>query len=532
MSFSEYLRHPSLLLAAVALAIGLVWFALGYPVQLARSPLTPGAKLDCVSYAPPATSSVQQIDRDVAGLARHTACLRTYTTTLDRVPEVALQSNLQVLQGLDIGRDSDRNNAEVERAVALEKAHRAAIRGFVVGSEVLSRNDLSAMELAVLIRRVRDATGLPVTYADRWEVWQNADALAGLVDFVTIHVDLYNADPPVAISDAARATAEARGRVAARVGAKEVLVGQVGWPSAGRMREWALPSPANHARVIQSVVAAGKAGNFRVNLFEGVDQHWRGRLAGTAAAHWGLLDAETGEIKFRWGGAVSNHPLWFYQGLLGVMLALVVFAAAFLAARSLGPHVPSRIDWRPIAVIALPAGLFIGWALAELPPQTDSVFEWAHATLLVGLAIATPAAAAAAVVHGKPMESFTALLDPDARRGTHALLQFVLLLFMVTVLVAIQIALGLVFDPLNRDLPGAVLTGPAVALLVLAFYRRPLARSPSIAETAAALVLAMSAVFIVFNETFWNWQALWLGLALSALAAACWLASGARVAQN
>jgi glucan 1,3-beta-glucosidase len=437
-----------------------------------------------------------------------------------------------VLQGLDIGRDADRNNAEVERAIALEKAYRGAIRGFVVGSEVLSRNDLSPAELAVLIRRVREATGLPVTYADHWEAWQNASAIIGLIDFVTIHVDLYAADPPVAIADAGRATAEARNRVAARVGGKEVFVGQVGWPSAGRMREWALPTPVNQARVVQDVVAAGKAGNFRVNLFEGVDQRWRGRLSGTAAAHLGLLDAETGEMKFRWGGAVSNHPLWFYQGLLGVMLALVVFAAAFLAARSLGPHAPARADWRPIALIALPAGLFIGWAIAEVPQQTDSAFEWAHATLLIALAVATPAAAAAAIVHEKPIESFAALLDADARRGTHPLIQFVLLLFILTVLAAIQIALGLVFDPGNRDFPGAILTGPAVALLVLVLCRRPLARSPSIAETAAAIVLAMSALFIVFNETFWNWQALWLGFALLALAAACWLASGARAAQS
>ena len=155
-----------------------------------------------------------------------------------------------------------------------------------------------------------------------------------------------------------------------------------------------------------------------------------------------------------------------------------------------------------------------------------------HATLLIALAVATPAAAAAVIVHGKPIESFAALLDADARRGTHPLIQFVLLLFILTVLTAIQIALVLVFDPGNRDLPGAALTGPAVALLVLTLYRRPLGRSPSIAETVAAIVLAMSAIFIVFNETFWNWQALWLGLALLALAAACWLASGARAVQS
>ena len=532
MSIVEFLRHPGSLLAAVALAIGFTWFAMGYPAQLSRAPLGPADRLDCVSYAPLATSSVQQIDSDLARLARHTGCVRTYSTTLDRVLEIAPQLKLQVLQGLDIGRDPDRNNAEVERAIALEKAHRQSIRAFVVGSEVLSRADLSASELAALIRRVRQATGLPVTYADRWQTWQAASSIAGAVDFVTIHVDLYSADPPVAVSDAGRATAEARERVAARVTGKEIVIGEVGWPSAGRMREWALPSPANQARVIQDVIAAGKSGSFRVNILEGQDQRWRGRLAGTAAAHLGLLDSETGEIKFRWGGAVSNHPLWFYQGLLGLMQALIVFASAFLAARSIGPYGPSHTDWRPVALVALGSGLFLGWAIAEIPAQTDSAFEWLYATLLTGVAVATPAAAAALIVRGQPLESFAAVLDPEQRRGTHLLMQFVLLLFALTVLLAIQSALGLVFDPANRDFPAAALTGPALALLVLALSNRPKFRSPSIAEAAAALVLAIAAIFIAFNETFWNWQALWFALALLMLAAACWQASGARAVQS
>jgi glucan 1,3-beta-glucosidase len=280
------------------------------------------------------------------------------------------------------------------------------------------------------------------------------------------------------------------------------------------------------------VVAAGKSGSFRVTLFEGQDQRWRSRLAGTAAAHLGLLDAETGDIKFRWGGAVSNHPLWFYQGLLGLMQALIVFASAFLAARSMGPYGPSQADWRPVALVALGSGLFLGWAIAEVPAQTNSAFEWVHATLLTGLAVATPAAAAAVIVRGQPLESLAAVFDPEQRRGTHLLMQFVLLLFALTVLLATQSALGLVFDPANRDFPAAALTGPALALLVLALSNRPKFRSPSIAEAAAALVLATAAIFIALNETFWNWQALWFSLALLMLAAACWQASGARAVQS
>ena len=50
----------------------------------------------------------------------------------------------------------------------------------------------------------------------------------------------------------------------------------------------------------------------------------------------------------------------------------------------------------------------------------------------------------------------------------------------------------------------------------------------SVAEKAAALVLALSAALIVFNETLWNWQAVWLAALLAAVALACRRAPAAR----
>jgi glucan 1,3-beta-glucosidase len=231
MTALQYLRHPSLLLAAVAVAIGFVWYALGYPTQLPRSPLSAGERLECLSYAP-GTGEVpmRQIETDLARLAPHAGCVRTYQTGggLDRVPEVARRLELQVLQGVALGRDKDRNNAEIERAFALAKSQRPAIRAFVVGSDVLSKGDLSAAEIGAQIRRVRETTGLPVTYADRPESWTNSAALAAAVDFVTVNVELYGADAPTRPSDVARVMLDVRSRVAARVGNKAVMVGEVG----------------------------------------------------------------------------------------------------------------------------------------------------------------------------------------------------------------------------------------------------------------------------------------------------------------
>ena len=40
------------MLAAVSLAVGFIWYVLGLPVQMPRSPLAAGEKLGCVAYAP------------------------------------------------------------------------------------------------------------------------------------------------------------------------------------------------------------------------------------------------------------------------------------------------------------------------------------------------------------------------------------------------------------------------------------------------------------------------------------------------
>ena len=94
---------------------------------------------------------------------------------------------------------------------------------------------------------------------------------------------------------------------------------------------------------------------------------------------------------------------------------------------------------------------------------------------------------------------------------------------MLTVL-AVQSALALSFDPRYRDFPFAPLTAAALPFLLLSFVAAPAAGARPLAETVAAAVLVLCAVFIVWNETLANWQALWFAAALAA--ARVQLASG------
>ena len=86
--------------------IAALWWWLATPITLARAPIDPSAKLQCVSYAPfrgaqtpliPTTQiSPEQIAQDLAQLARITDCVRTYSIEngLDQVPALAAKVGL------------------------------------------------------------------------------------------------------------------------------------------------------------------------------------------------------------------------------------------------------------------------------------------------------------------------------------------------------------------------------------------------------------------------------------------------------
>ncbi len=191
--------------------------------------------------------------------------------------------------------------------------------------------------------------------------------VAAAADFITIHILPYWEDFPIPARNAAAHVAAIRKRVAAAFPGKDVLIGEVGWPSAGRMREGALPSPANQARVIQEVLALAAREDFRVNVIEAYDQPWKRALEGTVGGHWGLIGDGTRQFKFVWGEAVSNHPLWLWQAAGGIAFAFVVFGAAIAAAR--GRKAPP-IAWLAVTGNAMAGGALIGWTIANVPLES------------------------------------------------------------------------------------------------------------------------------------------------------------------
>jgi len=532
------LRTPLALLLVSLGVIAAMWWWLATPITLARAPIEPDAKLQCVSYAPfrgaqtpldPTTHiDADQIEQDLSQLAQISECVRTYSIEngLDQVPAIAAKVGLKVIQGIWLGSNKLKNQQQIATVVGLVKQFPTVITAVVVGNEVLLRGEMTTADLAATIRSVKAQVTVPITYADVWEYWLRNREIYDAVDFVTVHILPYWEDFPIRAKLAAAHVDMIRQQVGIAFPGKEILIGETGWPSEGRMREGALPSRTNQARVVSEILSLAKRENFRVNLIEAYDQPWKRKLEGTVGGYWGLFDAARRALKYPPGEPVSNFPMWKLQMTGGMGLSFLVFLTGWLTVRR-RPWPPGFAAWLAVAVSATSAGVLLGIAVDKMIYESLGFGGWLQWGALLAAGVLAPILGAHAIMAGRPLPTFLDLLGPvDSRK--HGLSSYLLgLALAVTVLIGAETALGFVFDPRYRDFPFASLT-MAVVPFALLLFNRPAQGVRPIAEATFAGLLALSAIYIGFNEGRANWQALWSCAVYLVLAITLWRARAAQ----
>lgn len=503
-------RTAALIVTALcAVAAALFYFGKGR-----ATPLADGVsdKVACVSYAPfnrdqtPFKEDLviprAQIEKDLTALSAFTGCVRTYSVDqgLHVVPEIAEKLGMQVYLGAWIGRTDKKNRAELDRLIAAANAHPKAVRGLIVGNEVLLRGEQTPAALAAYIDYLRAglAQPLPITYADVWEFWIEAPQLANAVDFVTIHLLPYWEDDPTPIDGAIRHVMAVWREMATKFAPKPILIGEVGWPSEGRRREGAEPSLYNQTRFVREFMAAAEAKGATYNLIEAFDQPWKRAMEGTVGGAWGFFDADRAEKVFtkgpvrEWPDAALWTGLAAALGLLPLAWALLrreVKDAATLALLALG-------GWSAGAALALQARhmmvasrWFHEWAVNGGWLAFSLVGCWMLVRAVAGLPVAAP-----------PLPRGHALSLPALR-------------FAAVVGMTIS-TLGLLFNARYRDFPVSMFLPFAVGFALL---RLP---PPPREQKAVALLLAVAALGMAINEGWLNTHAwVWLATAWTLAAA-------------
>jgi exo-beta-1,3-glucanase (GH17 family) len=267
-----------LVLVLAALAGAAWWWNIGRPVSL---PDAPSDRIACVSYAPfrkPGETpydlhfvmTPERIDEDLRALSQRFDCVRTYSQSngLSAVPAIAARYHMQVLMGIWLGGVDKLNEKEVAAGIATANANPSAIRGIIVGNEVLLRGELSPKRLAGYIQAVRAATpkSIPVSYADVWERWLKYPQMANVVDLITIHILPYWEDNPVQAPDAVQHVEDVYTHMQKMFPGKQLMIGETGWPSAGRLRRSAEPSIVDEALYLRDFLRYAANVNMPYNV--------------------------------------------------------------------------------------------------------------------------------------------------------------------------------------------------------------------------------------------------------------------------
>jgi exo-beta-1,3-glucanase (GH17 family) len=277
----EHLRRAGTVLAALwALTLPLAAKPLGY---ICYSPYRDG---QAPGAAEPSEDQIREDFRVLAPLAKG---IRTYTVggVHAQIPKLAQEAGLEVFMGAWIGKDDAANVAQVNALIALAKSGNPAIKGLIVGNEVLLRKDVTKARLIEYLRMVKNAnTGIPVTTADIYQrINENAADLDPVVDIVLAHVHPFWESQSAA--NGAAHVVKGWKSVRAKYPSKRVVIGETGFPSAGQTQGGAVPSEDGAAQVATDLVTAGAREGMEFMLFTSFDEAWKG-AEGPVGANWGL----------------------------------------------------------------------------------------------------------------------------------------------------------------------------------------------------------------------------------------------------
>lgn len=316
------------------------------------------------------------IEREVRLLARHTRRVRLYSSTDLRAARDLEREGIEVLAGAWLSGHRKADERELRALAAAVREH-ANIAGAVVGNESVLRGDLTPARLAARLDDARAAFRVPVSTAEPFHIWMMHPELAEHVDFIVVHLLPYW-DGIALAHGVDRVVAQYR-ILQARFPGKRIVIGEVGWPSAGPSQGEAAASRLDQGVFLRRMLQRLQAHGWEYYVLEAFDQPWKVRGERLAGAHWGVFDAD-GEPKFAWSGPVRDDPHVRFKALSASALAFPFLLLFALRARHLRP-------WGRWLFLAMLQGAFMSavWMLALPWDYYPGAWGWLLFAILFAL---------------------------------------------------------------------------------------------------------------------------------------------------
>ncbi len=373
---------PSLIIAAVFATLTFaVWAYLNRPT---REPPWP-ARIQGFAFSPFRANedpthfempTDAEIDADLALLEGKVNAVRTYSVgaTLADVPELADRHGINVALGAWLDNHLDKNEEQLKTLIDLADSHQNVVRVFV-GNEVLFRGDLKVEELEKYLDRARAAIGQPVGTAETWHTWLAYPELAQHVDFIGVHLLPYWEGVPV---DAAVDYSFAQfKRLQQTFPHKPIVIAEIGWPSRGRTREWAVASVASEALFLRRFLSRAEHEQIKYYVMEAFDQPWKAYQEGAVGSYWGVYDVNR-QPKFAFTEPIVRVPEWHILAAVSVAVALLVLGLVYLTSDALRNRGRSFL-----AIVVYAATTIAVWVIYDFTQQYMTVSSVIAGVLLL-----------------------------------------------------------------------------------------------------------------------------------------------------
>lgn len=211
------------------------------------------------------------------------------------IPQIAKEYGIKTLVGAWLGKDEEKNRAEIEALVKLSNEGYVDIAA--VGNEVMYRHDLTEEKLLEYINEVKSRIpkNISVGYVDAYYEFADRPKITEACDVILSNCYPFWEKCPYLYSlDYMRRMYQ----IAQNAGkGKKVIITETGWPSKGQNLGDAIPSMDNSLKYFINTQLWSKKYNIDIFYFSSFDESWKVGAEGDVGAYWGIWDENE---KLKW----------------------------------------------------------------------------------------------------------------------------------------------------------------------------------------------------------------------------------------
>jgi len=254
--------------------------------------------------------TLAQVRADMPLLRQIADSIRIYSCAdMGAVITATEEAGLPLALGAWLSGNAAADQQELDCAVAQAQQH-PHINSLVIGNETLLTGALTSAQLCQDLDQARGQVDIPVTTGEPWHIWLDHPELVDHVDYLLVHIHPYWECQPA--GQALAFVEDKYGQVCSRYPGKRVVLGEVGWPTAGDAScPGVTPGEDEQALFAAAFLQWARQEGVGFTWFEAFDEPWKcesGRPA--VECHWGLYNADRSAKPAQALFLLDRHSTW------------------------------------------------------------------------------------------------------------------------------------------------------------------------------------------------------------------------------